>query len=127
MSINYFHRTRGLTEQEQAESRKLYGENSIRIHLTPIFVMFFREVLSPFYIFQVFSCALWFYDDYVYYASCIVFISTVSITSSLFSIRHNERALRDIIHSAGTVTVFRKDVTGKQRCKLSTFAFCTCL
>lgn len=100
-----------------AESRKLYGENSIRIHLTPIFVMFFREVLSPFYIFQVFSCALWFYDDYVYYASCIVFISTVSITSSLFSIRHNERALRDIIHSAGTVTVFRKDVTSRQRCK----------
>jgi cation-transporting ATPase 13A2 len=77
--------------------------------------MFFREVLSPFYIFQVFSCALWFYDDYYYYASCIVFLSVISITYSLYSIRMNERALRDIIHSAASQTVFRRDTTGKSR------------
>ena len=77
--------------------------------------MFFREVLSPFYIFQVFSCALWFFDDYYYYASCIVFISAVSIAYSLYSIRGNERALRDIIHSESTITAFRKDITGKSR------------
>jgi cation-transporting ATPase 13A2 len=93
----------------------VYGENSIRIHLTPIFVLFFREVLSPFYIFQVFSCALWYYDEYYYYASCIVFLSAISILYSLYSIRQNERSLRDIIHHAGTVTVFRKDPSGKFR------------
>ena len=81
------------------------------------------KVLSPFYIFQVFSCALWYYDDYVYYASCIVFLSAVSIAYSLYSIRQNERALRDIIHSAASVTVFRKDTTGKQRCKSSLWQF----
>lgn len=85
--LSYFPRCRGLTSSEQDERRKLYGENSIRIHLTPIFVLFFREVLSPFYIFQVFSCALWFYDDYYYYASCIVLLSAISIAYSLFTIR----------------------------------------
>ena len=85
--LSYFPRCRGLTSSEQDERRQLYGENSIRIHLTPIFVLFFREVLSPFYIFQVFSCALWFYDDYYYYASCIVLLSAISIAYSLFTIR----------------------------------------
>ena len=76
-----------LTYQKKILRRLLYGENSIRIHLTPIFVLFFREVLSPFYIFQVFSCALWYYDEYIYYASCIVFLSAVSILYGLYSIR----------------------------------------
>lgn len=67
--------------------RLLFGENSISIHLTPIYALFFKEVLSPFYIFQIFSCTLWFYDDYYYYASCIVLLSSISITFSLYSIR----------------------------------------
>ena len=67
--------------------RKLYGENSIRIHLTPIFVLFIREVLSPFYIFQVFSCIIWYFDDYYYYSSCIIFLAGVSIIYTLYSIR----------------------------------------
>ncbi|CAF0715730.1 unnamed protein product [Brachionus calyciflorus] len=115
VSIHYFPRCRGLTLQEQQEKRLMYGENSIKIHLTPIFVLFFREVLSPFYIFQVFSCALWYFDDYVYYASCIVFLSAISIVYSLYSIRQNERALRDIIHHSGTVTVFRRDPMSRQK------------
>ena len=30
----------------------------------------------------------------------------------------NERALRDIIHSAGSVTVFKKKSQGRHRCKI---------
>ena len=107
--VNYFTKCTGLTEKEQAEKRLIYGENSIRLHLTPLYVLFFRDVFSPFYIFQVFSCALWYNDDYYYYASVIILLSIISIIYSLYSIRRNERALRDIVHHASKVTLFRKD------------------
>jgi len=110
-SLDYFHTCRGYSREEQLNKQKLYGINSISIHLTPIYVLFFREVLSPFYIFQIFSCTLWYYDDYYYYASCIIALSGISIVYSLYSIRHNERALRDIIDKSSTVLVFRRNPT----------------
>lgn len=48
---------------------------------------FLFQVLSPFYIFQIFSCTLWYIDEYEYYASCIVFISVVSITATVYETR----------------------------------------
>lgn len=45
------------------------------------------QVLSPFYIFQLFSCILWYADEYVIYASCISFISIVSIIVTLYTLR----------------------------------------
>ena len=45
------------------------------------------QVLNPFYIFQLFSVILWSSDEYYYYASAIVFMSIISITTSLYTIR----------------------------------------
>uniref|UniRef100_A0A673YC44 ATPase cation transporting 13A2 n=1 Tax=Salmo trutta TaxID=8032 RepID=A0A673YC44_SALTR len=45
------------------------------------------QVLNPFYVFQVFSIALWLTDSYYYYAACIVIISLISICLSLYEIR----------------------------------------
>ena len=42
------------------------------------------QVLSPFYIFQLFSMILWYIDEYEIYASCILFISTVSIVITIW-------------------------------------------
>ncbi|CAF4496295.1 unnamed protein product, partial [Didymodactylos carnosus] len=84
--------------------KKLYGENSISIRLTPLHRLIVKEVLSPFYIFQVFSCTLWYSDEYYYYASCIVLISLVSIIYTLREIRKNERALRDTVHQSNLTT-----------------------
>jgi len=47
----------------------------------------YLQVLSPFYIFQIFSCSLWYADEYEYYASCIVLISTISITVTIYQTR----------------------------------------
>ena len=52
--------------------------------------MFFTlclKVLSPFYIFQLFSCTSWFADEYVTYASCIVFITVISVILTLREVR----------------------------------------
>ena len=107
-TINFFRRLKGLTKDEQTAKRKIYGLNLISLNLTPIFTLFVKEVLSPFYVFQICSCILWIIDDYYYYAACILVISFVSIVYSLYSIRKNERTLRNMIHSNENLTVFRK-------------------
>lgn len=47
----------------------------------------FSQVLNPFYIFQLFSVILWCTDEYYYYAGAIVFMSVISIATSLYTIK----------------------------------------
>ncbi|XP_056003243.1 polyamine-transporting ATPase 13A3-like isoform X2 [Ostrea edulis] len=101
---SYFHACKGLTYQQQQERMAMFGTNSIQIHVTPIIKLLFKEVLSPFYIFQLFSCGIWFADEYYYYASCIVVISVVSITATIYQTRKMQRALRDTIESSTIVS-----------------------
>lgn len=43
----------------------------------------------------------------MYYAACIVVISTVSITLEVYQTRKNQKMLRDTVHSSDIVTVLR--------------------
>lgn len=52
-----------------------------------MFLILCLKVLSPFYIFQLFSCTSWFADEYVTYASCIVFITVISVILTLREVR----------------------------------------
>ncbi|CAF0962173.1 unnamed protein product [Didymodactylos carnosus] len=104
----YFQECSPLTNEEKNLRKKLYGENSISLHLTPLLQLIVKEVLSPFYIFQVFSCIVWYSDEYYYYASCIVFISLVSIIYTLREIRKNERALRNTVHQSELTQVITR-------------------
>jgi len=49
------------------------------------------KALHPFYIFQLFSCTLWFIDQYVWYAACIVLISVLSLTAQIYQTRSVRR------------------------------------
>jgi cation-transporting ATPase 13A3/4/5 len=44
----------GLDDDEIERRLVLYGKNLIDVKLKPILVLLFKEVISPFYIFQVF-------------------------------------------------------------------------
>eukprot|EP00106_Octopus_bimaculoides_P016200 XP_014783642.1 PREDICTED: probable cation-transporting ATPase 13A3 [Octopus bimaculoides] len=106
-SLIFFHDCKGLTSDEVIQRRNLYGENTIPIHVTPIIVLLFKEILSPFYVFQLFSIILWMIDQYIYYASSILVISVVSISTAIYQTRKMQRALRNTIHSSAIVTVCR--------------------
>lgn len=43
----------GISSEEAQERRIFYGSNRIDVELTPILTLLFREVLNPFYIFQL--------------------------------------------------------------------------
>jgi cation-transporting ATPase 13A3/4/5 len=120
-STRTIHRT-GLTSAEAVARRNVYGLNLIAVRVKPILVLLFREVsspttsrhrnrdfqvITPFYIFQVFSVCLWYSDQYVYYASVIVIMSVTSIVIDIYQTHTQEKAVRDMVHSSDVISVQR--------------------
>ena len=81
--------------------------NEIEVTVQTVMQILFQEVLEPFYIFQVFSLIVWTCDSYYYYASCIVVMSALSLTSSVIQTRRNQKQLRDTVQGTDTVNVCR--------------------
>uniref|UniRef100_A0A8C7EYL0 ATPase 13A3 n=1 Tax=Oncorhynchus kisutch TaxID=8019 RepID=A0A8C7EYL0_ONCKI len=67
--------------------RLFFGVNEIAVKVPSVFKLLIKEVLNPFYIFQLFSVILWSADEYYYYAAAIVFMSVISIATSLYTIK----------------------------------------
>lgn len=81
---------------------QLYGQNTIEIAVKTYWELFCSEILNPFYLFQIFSITLWCLDEYWYYASCVFFLSAVSIFTSLYETRKVSKfviSLQRITHS----------------------------
>ncbi|XP_077509717.1 polyamine-transporting ATPase anne boleyn isoform X2 [Amblyomma americanum] len=104
---SYFHQQKGISLQEQVVRRVLFGDNVISVQIQSVFRILFQEVLEPFYVFQVFSMIIWFCDDYYYYASCIIIMSTLSLVTGVYQIRLSQKALSNTVHAMDVVTVKR--------------------
>uniref|UniRef100_A0AAX7SJM7 Polyamine-transporting ATPase 13A3 n=1 Tax=Astatotilapia calliptera TaxID=8154 RepID=A0AAX7SJM7_ASTCA len=91
-----------------------FGENEIAVRVPSLLKLLVKEVLNPFYIFQLFSIILWSFEDYYYYASAIVLMSIISIATSLYTIKKQYVMLHDMVaaHSVVRVSVCRgnKDI-----------------
>uniref|UniRef100_A0A8C1NGQ6 ATPase cation transporting 13A2 n=1 Tax=Cyprinus carpio TaxID=7962 RepID=A0A8C1NGQ6_CYPCA len=94
--------------------KQIFGANVIDVPVKSYLQLLFEEVLNPFYIFQVFSIILWMSDRYYYYAACILIISLISISVSLYEIRKQSTTLRRMARLIVNVTV-RRD-TGEEEC-----------
>lgn len=101
----------GLSKTLQEYRRLFFGENEIAVRVPSVFKLLIKEVLNPFYIFQLFSVILWSAGDYYYYASAIVFMSIISISTSLYTIKRQYVMLHDMVatHSVVRVSVCRGD------------------
>ncbi|XP_063057304.1 polyamine-transporting ATPase 13A3 isoform X2 [Engraulis encrasicolus] len=99
----------GLSRNQQEYRRLFFGVNEIAVKVPSVFKLLIKEVLNPFYIFQLFSVILWSADEYYYYAAAIVFMSVVSIATSLYTIKKQYVMLHDMVaaHSIVRVSVIR--------------------
>uniref|UniRef100_A0A8C5UNC7 Polyamine-transporting ATPase 13A3 n=1 Tax=Malurus cyaneus samueli TaxID=2593467 RepID=A0A8C5UNC7_9PASS len=99
----------GLTKGMHDYRKAFYGVNEIAVKVPSIFKLLVKEVLNPFYIFQLFSVILWITDEYHYYALAIMIMSVISIVSSLYTIRKQYVMLHDMVaaHSIVRVSVCR--------------------
>lgn len=89
-----------------------YGKCNICLPEKGVLTLLIEGVLSPFYIFQLFSVILWFSDEYEIYATCILVTSLVSITFELIDIRRNMKNLKKMAYYECDITVKRKDQNG---------------
>ncbi|KAM7409529.1 hypothetical protein PAMA_001151 [Pampus argenteus] len=99
----------GLTRNQQEYRRLFFGLNEIAVKVPSVFKLLIKEVLNPFYIFQLCSVILWCADEYYYYAMAIVFMSVVSIATSLYTIKKQYVMLHDMVvtHSVVRVSICR--------------------
>ncbi|KYO40009.1 putative cation-transporting ATPase 13A2 isoform A [Alligator mississippiensis] len=108
----------GLSHEDQAIRRLICGPNTIDVRVVPIWKLLVKEVLHPFYVFQLFSICLWFADDYMEYASAILLMSLLSVSLTVYDLRKQSVKLHRLVesHTNVTVTVFRK-MEGCQKVK----------
>lgn len=99
----------GLSQNQQEYRRLFFGMNEIAVKVPSVFKLLIKEVLNPFYIFQLFSVILWSADEYYYYAMAIVLMSVISIATSLYTIKKQYVMLHDMVaaHSIVRVSVCR--------------------
>ncbi|KAI8057924.1 hypothetical protein BDF22DRAFT_724886 [Syncephalis plumigaleata] len=98
---------RGISRAVHDERMVVFGPNLVDIESKSIPQLLVDEVLHPFYIFQVFSVILWGFDEYYYYAACIVIISAFSIGQTLIETRRNVDRMRKMARFVCEVRVFR--------------------
>ncbi|KAM9795903.1 polyamine-transporting ATPase 13A3 isoform X1 [Syngnathus typhle] len=101
--------SKGLTRNQQEYRKLFFGLNEIEVKVPSVFKLLIKEVLNPFYIFQLFSVILWSADEYYYYAIAIVIMSLISIATSLYTIKKQYVMLHDMVaaHSIVRVSVCR--------------------
>ncbi|XP_065604295.1 probable cation-transporting ATPase 13A4 [Cyrtonyx montezumae] len=95
----------GLTRIEQSLRRMICGPNTIDVPVIPIWKLLIKEVLNPFYVFQLFSVCLWFAEDYVEYATAIIIMSLLSISLTVYDLRQQSVKLQRLVESHNNIMV----------------------
>jgi len=104
----------GLSSEESTQRSFLYGKNEIVVPLESLLKLFITNILSPFYIFQIFSICFWFADGYWQYSSAILATSCISLASALYQTRTNQQNLRDTIVSSEVINKLTADGSSHQ-------------
>ena len=98
----------GLSSDVEITKREtLYGKCQILVDVKSFPVLVMEEFLNPFFVFQVFSVALWMYDDYVFYACVILGTSLTSLVISVFETRKNLKTIRTMAYYETPLNVLR--------------------
>ena len=59
-----------------------------------MFALLIKEILNPFYIFQIAAVIFWFWDGYLYYSTCIAVITIGTVVVSLYETIVNNKEIR---------------------------------
>lgn len=97
----------GLTNTTQTVLRYLFGTNSTKIKVDPVWKVFTEQTLSPFNMYQMFACFVWYFRDYVPYSVIILIFMFISIIFQVVLVRGEQKKINSMSHS-NPVTVFRR-------------------
>ncbi|KAM8953106.1 putative cation-transporting ATPase 13A4 [Pelodytes ibericus] len=95
----------GFAKEEQDIRRLICGPNIIDVGIPPIWKLLFKEVLNPFYVFQLFSVCLWFAEEYIEYSVAIIIMSLICIALSVYTLRKQSVKLHRLVESHNNIMI----------------------
>jgi cation-transporting ATPase 13A3/4/5 len=102
------------TENSRQAKEDAFGHNMIDVPVKNYFELLVDEILHPFFVFQIAAVLLWYYDNYAVYATTILVLALTSAIASLLETRQNMVRLSKMAMHQDTVSVLRKDATGRE-------------
>ncbi|XP_035227276.1 probable cation-transporting ATPase 13A3, partial [Stegodyphus dumicola] len=97
----------GLSSKEATSLLRYHGKNSIDIDVKPVVTLVLREVRNPFYLYQTFIVILWYLQFYYQFATCVVILSILSVSTTVWETRKQTKALRNAMRLQDIVSVVR--------------------
>lgn len=89
-----------------------YGKNTIEVEVEPFLRILCLQLLTPFFIFQLYSVGVWFAETYISYSVVLIIMSLTTIIQASFEIQKSQQALSDLAKSEG-VALTANFVNGK--------------
>ena len=101
-------------ESQRQVDRIKYGQCIVDVPEKTVLKLLTSEVLNPFYIFQIFAVALWIYDYYLVYASCIFIVSLIGVVVSIIENVQNNRKIRQMARYTCDVELRKSSIKGEK-------------
>ncbi|XP_069583244.1 probable cation-transporting ATPase 13A5 [Ranitomeya imitator] len=95
----------GLSSEEQKNRQKLCGPNTIEVEISPIWKLLFKEILNPFYCFEIYSLSTWFATGYIEYSMAILLLTIFSVLATIYMLRMQSVKLHRMVESHNNVMV----------------------
>ncbi|XP_075124652.1 putative cation-transporting ATPase 13A4 isoform X2 [Leptodactylus fuscus] len=95
----------GLSSEEQKSRQKLCGPNTIEVEIIPIWKLLFKEILNPFYCFEVYSLSTWLATGYIEYSMAILLLTILSVLATIYLLRMQSVKLHRMVESHNNVMV----------------------
>ncbi|KAM3931839.1 putative cation-transporting ATPase 13A4 [Leptodactylus fuscus] len=95
----------GLTKEEQKVRQQICGLNTITVKIIPVWKLLTKKVFNPFYVFQAYSLCIWIATTYIEYSLAILFMTTMSITATVYNLRKQSVKLHRMSTSCNSILV----------------------
>ncbi|XP_068137274.1 probable cation-transporting ATPase 13A5 [Hyperolius riggenbachi] len=95
----------GLSQEEHIARQKLSGQNTIEVEIIPIWKLLFKEILNPFYFFEVYSISVWLATGYIEYSMAILMMTVLSVLATIYLLRMQSVKLHHMVESHNNVRV----------------------
>ena len=97
----------GIPTENVRDVQRIYGRNEFTTKEQTYFEIFLKDVLSNFYMFQVFSIVIWLIAGYYIYVICVLIIGSAVITIALQHVKPPREEVRKSLIKEEMVTVVR--------------------
>ncbi|CAH0403556.1 unnamed protein product [Chilo suppressalis] len=91
------------SSEKRVRMLNIYGLNEIKVQVQSIATLILLEVFNPFYVFQLFTIAVWLAEPYYYYCAAVVIMSTFGVATSVIQTRKNQQNLRATVEAYDTM------------------------